>query len=233
MNLCIKQLVEEFDFNLVKKQKAKINAVGAALQYIIHKIDNREKLSEDEYGILKKYVGIYNVSERSELQELIKYFIKQFGNECNLNWIDVSNVTDMNLLFYYSDFNGDISQWNVSNVTNMKEIFKGSKFNGDISQWDVSKVTDMESMFSDSVFNGNISQWDVSNVTNMHSMFSYTEFNGDISQWNVGNVTNMHSMFLGSVFNGDISQWNVSKVTDKRKMFFGCSIKAKYKPKFK
>jgi hypothetical protein len=41
MDLYIKQLVEEFDFNSVKKQNKKVNAVGAALQYIISKINSR------------------------------------------------------------------------------------------------------------------------------------------------------------------------------------------------
>ena len=46
----------------------------------------------------------------------------------------------MSYMFYDSNFNGDISQWNVSNVTVMCEMFYASKFNGDISQWDVSRV---------------------------------------------------------------------------------------------
>jgi hypothetical protein len=45
MNNYIKQLVEGFDFNSVKKQNKKINAVDVALQYIRYKIDNRETLS--------------------------------------------------------------------------------------------------------------------------------------------------------------------------------------------
>ena len=147
MNLYIKQLVEAFDFNSVKKQNKKINIVDAALQPIIWKIDNREKLSQDDYDILKNFVGIYKVSERRELEELIKYFINQFGNECNLNWIDVSRVTDMNSMLWNSVFNGDISQWDVSNVTDMEEMFSFSKFNGDISQWDVSNVTNKSKMF--------------------------------------------------------------------------------------
>jgi len=36
-------------------------------------------------------------------------------------------------MFSYSEFNGDISQWNVSNVTSMSCMFLNSKFNGDIS----------------------------------------------------------------------------------------------------
>jgi len=45
MNSYIKHLVETFDFNSVKKQNKKVNAVDAALQYIKQKIDRREKLS--------------------------------------------------------------------------------------------------------------------------------------------------------------------------------------------
>ena len=209
MNLYIKQLVEVFDFNSVKKQDKMINTIDTILQYIIQKIDNREKLSQDEYCILKKYIGIYKVSESTELDELIDYFIRQFGNECNLNWIDVSNVTDMEYMFQNSKFNGDISQWNVSNVTNMGSMFEISDFNGDISQWNVS------------------------NVTNMEDMFMGSEFNGDISNWDVSNVTDMRGMFQGSKFAGDISQWNISNVTDMSYMFNNSSIKKEYMPKFK
>ena len=171
MNNYIKYLVEAFDFNSVKKQNKKVNAVDAVLKYIIPKIDNREKLSYDDYDLLKNCVGIYKVSEKNELKDLIDYFIEQFGNECNLNWIDVSNVTNMGDMFYASKFDGDISQWDVSNVTDMPSMFMFSKFNGNISQWNVSNVINMASMFYKSVFNGDISNWDVSNVTDKCKMF--------------------------------------------------------------
>ena len=168
----MKHLVEGFDFNSVKKQSKKINAVDAALQYIKQKIDKRGKLSSTDYDILKNLVGIYKVSGRDELKELIKYFTEQFGNECNLNWIDVSNVTDMSRLFFQSSFNGDISKWDVSNVTDMSQIFDTCPFSGDISQWDVSNVTTMEMMFFYSGFNNDISDWDVSNVTEYSGIFT-------------------------------------------------------------
>ena len=157
--------------------------------------------------------------DKVELKQIIAERMEKHGPNCNLNDIDVSNVTDMDSLFYESQFNGDISKWDVSNVTDMSWMFDVSQFNGDISEWDVSKVTDMHQMFAYSQFNGDISQWDVSNVTDMGSMFFDSRFNGDISKWDVSNVKKMKFMFSVSQFNGDISQWDVSNVTDMSSMF--------------
>ena len=55
----------------------------------------------------------------------------------------------MSKLFIYSDFNGNISQWDVSNVNNMNSMFCGCiKFDKDISKWDVSNVKRMSNIFA-------------------------------------------------------------------------------------
>ena len=154
--------------------------------------------------------------------------IRKYGD---ISGWDVSNVTDMSLMFYEaSSFNGDLSKWNVSNVTSMDGMFyEARKFNGDLSKWNVSNVINMERMFlsegmfyTTSSFNGDLSKWDVSNVTNMEKMFSNAQtFNGDLSKWNVSNVRNMEYMFgYAKKFNGDLSKWNVSNVTNMEKMFY-------------
>ena len=113
----------------------------------------------------------YYPKTKDELEDIINKRIKSEGNECNLNDIDTSNITDMSSLFEDSEFNGDISKWNVSNVTNMTGMFMLSEFNGDISNWDVSNVEHMEGMFAESKFNDDISKWDVSNVIHNVDMF--------------------------------------------------------------
>ena len=235
MNSYIKHIIEAFDFNSVNKQKKAINAIDILkkeqLPIIFEHIDKREQLNDQDYFILTSFTGIYKVSNHDELKELIEYFIDQFGNKCDLNWIDVSNVTDMRWMFSFSEFNGDISKWNVSNVTTMERTFEGSYFNSDISKWDTSNVANMEMMFCNSKFNRDISKWDVSNVTKMNWMFCDSKFNGDISQWNVSNVKNMSRTFEESAFNGNISKWNINPECNTTNIFKKCPIKKEYKPK--
>ena len=45
-----------------------------------------------------------------ELKKIIEETIKEQGNNCDLNFIDTSLITDMSAIFDESDFNGNISK---------------------------------------------------------------------------------------------------------------------------
>ena len=222
--------------NNVKKSSNDL-LIGREIQ---EKVSRLQDFTQEELDWMESNVSVYKMNNfqlwdfLDDLSRMKKY------NNISLNWIDTSDITDMEGIFSTTgnpNFNGDISKWDVSNVKIMNEMFSyNRKFNGDISKWDVSSVVNMDNMFCNSVFNGDISNWDVSNVDNMVSMFSDSKnFNCDISKWDVSNVQDMRYMFDGAKkFNKDLSKWKINTSNNSFytiKMFNNCPIKEQYKPK--
>jgi surface protein len=186
-------LSEGFDFNSIKKttvhdkisnsiQVVKKKCLDVINDILNFKFTSTADIDPNIYNYFKIGVSIYKPKNDEEFRRLVRYWIGLFGYNCSLNWIDTSEITNMEDLLN-EKFYGDISKWNVSNVTTMRGLFDGcTKFNCDISQWDVSKVTDFGCMFRNcKKFNQDLSNWDVSNVTIMRGMFQGSKFNGDIS----------------------------------------------------
>ena len=133
---------------------------------------------------------------------------------------DLSQVTNMNLMFRNASSLTTVpamNLWDVSNVESMVGVFANATlFNGDVSNWDVSNCTDMRDMFAfTEVFNRDISGWDVGNVTNMNNMFQRaTAFNQDIGNWDVSMVERIFFMFdRATSFNQDLGAWDISSLT--------------------
>jgi surface protein len=99
------------------------------------------------------------IATNDSIRQIVKDEISKYGEDADLNHIDVSKVTNMVWVFNGSAFNGDISKWDVSNVKDMSCMFQSSEFNGDISRWDVSNVKSMRCMFEGSSFKGDLSTW--------------------------------------------------------------------------
>jgi len=253
-------LIEENDLEDFIKDKVKVYIVGDLVETILQGNEPSEQQrkvydnilskvhskDDDFYAVYPAEGTIQGINLKYDLRYLIAAVMGNFGDEPNLNWIDVSHVWHMGQLF--SSFDTDVSGEGCYDLFNffsfnddesprfnedyegfVRDFFGGfdyiDNFNGDISLWDVSHVQYMNGMFVGSSFNGDISGWDVSNVVNMEMMFAMSEFNRDISKWDVHNVTDMCGMFAQSGFNGDISGWDVSHVRTMLGLFYQSSFR--------
>lgn len=107
---------------------------------------------------------VFNVQKcttRSELFRAVREAMESHGNNCDLNHLDVSVITDFRSIFQHLPFCGNISRWNVSNATTLERMFEGCAFNGDLAPWGVKKVKSFARIFHDSNFTGNLSAWQV------------------------------------------------------------------------
>ena len=112
---------------------------------------------------------------KDELKRLVDAEIERQGPDADLNFIDVSDITSMYMLFCDTGVrNIKIDEWNVSNVTDMAGMFMDCpELSADLSGWDTSNVTDMRSTFNGCCnFDCDLSNWDVSNVKNISFMFN-------------------------------------------------------------
>lgn len=114
----------------------------------------------------------------TELMQLIGQEIRTQGPDADLNFIDISLITDMMGLFENTGYeirNIKIDEWDTSNVTDMSHMFYNcTRFNCDISKWDVSNVTDTTEMFAwCSDFNCDLSGWELSSLKRSDGMFLY------------------------------------------------------------
>ena len=66
--------------------------------------------------------------DKEHLKDLIHQEMEKNGPNCDLNHIDVSNVTNMSGLFSFGQFNGDISKWDINNLTDSYYVFDSMDF---------------------------------------------------------------------------------------------------------
>ena len=120
------------------------------------------------------------VKDKKELIDIIKERYDKNPKQLYLYDIDVSKITDMELLFIgcYDVEEIDINGWDVSSVEKMGGMFDlcaGLKNLDAFKNWDVANVTDMNTMFGriEGLEDASgINDWDITNVENFNMMFN-------------------------------------------------------------
>ena len=126
------------------------------VEYISESYEYTHNLSKSEQDWVNYNKGKSEVQPKTKnkvqpksKKELIKIINDSFEKGVyDLNFIDISKITDMSWLFENVKHNFDVSDWDVSNVKNMTGMFGFcNKFDCDLSNWNVSNVTDMHALF--------------------------------------------------------------------------------------
>ena len=190
------------------------------------------KNDDDEYDIYITSSDMYSKYNSKDLSYLLSGYTDV--KTIDLTYLDLSNVTDMNHMFY-EDTKLEKIIWpddlDTSKVIDMSYLFGKceSLSEIDVSNFDTSNVTNMRSMFYNcsKLTELDVSNFDTSNVTDMSYMFyKNTELNNlDISSFDTSNVTSMRSMFYNcsKLIELDVSNFDTSNVEEMNFMFMGCS----------
>lgn len=223
-------------------------------------IPKDKKLKKKKMKPIKKYISeklvlnkdtfkrpeIKNHPETAQdLKDIIVHKIRNNNNSetLDLNDIDVSEITDMRLLFNVPkiraalhDYNIkkiDINYWNTKNVTNMSymfyQCFTIEEIN--ISNINVESLDNADGMFNDckKLKHLDLSSWNTDKLRRSSAMFK-TCVNlvdiGDLSGWNMTNIEDCCEMFancLSLVKIGDIlGKWKLPKAENINRMFYLC-----------
>ena len=152
---------------------------------------DQECITKPDCEIIRQYgvIGGWRVSCVTDMTDLFSITANsgaELFNEPLNNW-DVSNVTNMYLMFYgAAAYNQPMNDWDVSKVTTMDFMFEAAAaYNQPMNGWDVSKVTVMEYMFYDAyAFNQPLNDWNINCVTSIASMFDYAKaYNQNLCVW--------------------------------------------------
>lgn len=127
------------------------------------------------------------VSDLKTLRKVVLAAINEHGSSVDLNHINVGGLDDFTSLFEYTDFCGDVSQWDMARADYTNAMFAGTPFNGDLSKWNLRRLKEANDMFQNSLFNGRIDHWSPSVLFfgQMNGMFENCAFTQDLTAWRI------------------------------------------------
>ena len=142
--------------------------------------------------------------------------------ELDLQYLDVSAVTNMAYMFSYCWSNVNCEGWDTSKVENISYMFDHFYGSIDLSKLDFSSVTKIDYMFNYAKIDGiNLTGLNFPSAISFGYLFNNAEGNSlDLSSWDISNITNMTYMFGSAKFKKiDLTGWKTTNVTNMGNMF--------------
>jgi len=139
-------------------------------------------------------------------------------NDIDLNWIDISNLTDLTRVFAkLKNLNIDCSEWDTRHVEKFNYIFAfSSNTTIKANNWQFDSAEEFDGMFyMCKTINVEIDaeHWNSENVKTMQKMFAYCTNQNLLhyaTKLNISGCQNFSAMFADSKCKEDLSSWEIS-----------------------
>lgn len=228
-------MVTDIIVNILKKVKPEMlkNIPYGSFNVLEHFGNNAYRFSS-HYG---------NVAFKDFLYKIYMLFN---GHYLDLNWIDVSGMTELSYTF--QDWGGvdtkkvstsfsktsdeepirtiiDISAWDVKSVKKMEGIFKNTNIIIKAEGWELDACTSLrEAFYKAKHIDKSIGTWKFKKLDNLSSTFAFAEnIKADISKWDTSKVVYLYHTFekvaLLDDFAACIGNMDVSSVIDFQNCF--------------
>lgn len=150
-------------------------------------------------------------------------FSNYSGNNVDyISNLDVSQVTNMNKMFYQSKITSfDLPNFDTSSVTTMRQMFSRSELVSITTPLNMSNVTDAYEMFAYTDIKST-PLLDTKNATSMYSMFSYCYELEEVNITSTRNVKSFRDTFHNCRILTSIPMLDVSNATSMETTFWEC-----------
>ena len=204
----------------VKSKQTNIDHVEVMVNHIFNLIDNGKATKEDLNTLKHWYKQTdlrYHVKSKKQLLNIIVNLSQISPKDIDLNWIDISNLTDLTRLFSkVKNLNIDCSEWDTGHVEKFNYIFAfSSNTNIKANNWQFDNAKEFDGMFyMCKTINVEIDaeHWNSGNVKSMQNMFAYCTNQNLLhyaTKLDISGCQNFGSMFADSKCREDLSSWEI------------------------
>lgn len=204
----------------IKSKQTNADHVEITINHIFNLIDNGKATKEDLNTLKYWYKQTdlhYRVKSKKQLIDIIGRLSQISPDDIDLNWIDISSLTDLTRVFAkLKNLNIDCSEWDTSHIEKFNYIFAfSSNTNIKANNWQFDSAKEFDGMFyMCKTINVEIDaeHWNSENVKSMTNMFAYCSNQNLLhyaTKLDISGCQNFGSMFADSKCNEDLSSWEI------------------------